>query len=70
MVPLPKIDEMYAKFVGLRIYSTLDLRSDYYHIALFGDSWGKSAFVTPRESLNSKSSFWARSNSCLFPATN
>ena len=33
LVPLLKIDEMYAKLVSSRIYSTLDLRGDYYHIA-------------------------------------
>ena len=34
LVPLPKIDEMYAKLAGSSIYSILDLRSGYYHIAL------------------------------------
>ena len=30
--PLPKIDEMYAKLKGGRVFSTKDLRSDYHHI--------------------------------------
>ena len=47
MVPLPKIDEMYAKLAGLSIYYTLDLKSGHYHIALSADSQRKSAFVTP-----------------------
>ena len=33
---------------GLTIYSTLDLRSGYYQIALSVDSQRKSAFVTPK----------------------
>ena len=41
LVPLSKIDEMYAKLADLNIYSTLDLRSDYYHIALSADSQKK-----------------------------
>ena len=37
---------MYAKLAGSSIYSTLDLRSGYYHITLSVDSQKKSAFVT------------------------
>ena len=36
--PLPKIDEMYAKLKGAKVFSTIDLRSGYYHIALGKDS--------------------------------
>ena len=32
--PLPKIDKMYAKLKGAKVFSTIDLRSGYYHIAL------------------------------------
>ena len=45
--PLPKIDEMYAKLKGAEVFSTIDLRSRYYHIALGKDSRAKTAFVTP-----------------------
>ena len=45
--PLPKIDEMYAKLKGAKIFSTIDLRSGYNHIALGKSSRGKTAFVTP-----------------------
>ena len=45
--PLPKIDEMYAKLKGTKVFSTIDLRSRYYHIALGKDSRAKTAFVTP-----------------------
>ena len=44
---MPKIDEMYAKLKGAKVFSTIDLRSGYYHIALGKDSRAKTAFVTP-----------------------
>ena len=45
--PLPKIDEMYAKLKGAKLFSTIDLRSRYHHIALGKSSRAKTAFVTP-----------------------
>ena len=45
--PLPKIDEMYAKLKGAKVFSTIDLRSRYHHIALGKSSRAKTAFVTP-----------------------
>ena len=45
--PLPKIDEMYAKLKGTKVFSTIDLRSGYYHIALSKDFRAKTAFVMP-----------------------
>ena len=47
LVPLPKIDEMYAKLKGTKFFSTIDLQSGHYHIALGKDSRAKTAFVTP-----------------------
>ena len=47
LVPLPKIDEIYGRLRGSKIYSTFDLRSGYYHMALSEESRPKSAFVTP-----------------------
>ena len=47
LYPLPKIDEMFAKLNGSRIFSTIDLRSGYYHIGLTERSRPKSAFVVP-----------------------
>ena len=44
---LPKIDEMYTKLKGAKVFSTIDLRSGYYHIALGKDSRPKTAFVMP-----------------------
>ena len=34
LYPLLKIDEMFAKLGGATIFSTIDLRSPYYHIGL------------------------------------
>ena len=45
--PLPKIDEMYAKLKGAKVFSTIDLRSGYYHITLGKDSRAKTPFVMP-----------------------
>ena len=45
--PLPKIDEMYAKLKGAKVFSTIDLRSGYHHIALGKSSRAKTTFVTP-----------------------
>ena len=45
LVPIPKIDEIYAKLEGLTIYPTFDMRSAYYHLELTPESQSKSAFV-------------------------
>ena len=45
--PLPKIDEMYAKLKGAKVFSTIYLRSTYHHIMLGESSRAKTAFVTP-----------------------
>ena len=45
--PLPKIDEMYAKLKGAKVFSTIDLRSGYHHITLGKNSRAKTVFVTP-----------------------
>ena len=45
LVPLPKIDEIYARLKGSTIYSTFDMRSGYHHMALSPESQPKSAFV-------------------------
>ena len=38
---------MFAKLGGAKIFSTIDLRSAYYHIGLTRESQAKSAFVVP-----------------------
>ena len=45
LVPLPKINEIYAQLKGSKIYSTFDMRSGYYHMALSKESRPKTAFV-------------------------
>ena len=45
--PLPNIDQLYTKLRGAKVYTTLDLRSGYYHIKLGKGSRAKTAFVTP-----------------------
>ena len=47
LIPLPKIDEMYANLLGAKIFTTLDLQSGYYHIALDNEFTAKTGFVTP-----------------------
>ena len=42
LIPLPKID---AKLKGYKVFSSLDLRSGYYHIRLTDSAKPKSAFV-------------------------
>ena len=44
--PLLNLYEMYAKLKGAKVFSTIDLRSGYHHIALGKDSRAKTAFVT------------------------
>ena len=46
LVPLPKIDEIYARLKGSNIFSTFDMRSGYYHMVLSEKSRPKSAFVS------------------------
>ena len=45
LIPLPKIDELYAKLKGYKVFSNLDLISGYYHIGLSDSAKPKSAFV-------------------------
>ena len=70
--PLPKIDEMYAKLKGAKVFSTIDLRSGYYHIALDKDSRAKTAFVMPfgKYVWISYGSIWYSSGLCLFSTIN
>ena len=47
LVPLPKIDEIYARLQGSGVYTTLNMRSGYHHLVLSKKSRPKSTFVTP-----------------------
>ena len=46
LVPLPKIDEIYAQLKGSKIYSTFDMRSRYYNMVLSKESRLKTPFVS------------------------
>ena len=46
LVPLPKIDKIYARLKGSNIYSMFDMRRGYYHMVLSEKSRPKSAFVS------------------------
>ena len=46
LVPLPKIDEIYARLKDSTIYSTFDMRSGYYHMVPSEKSRPKSTFVS------------------------
>ena len=45
LITLPKLDELFAKLKGYKVFSSLDLRSGYYHIGLKDSAKPKSAFV-------------------------
>ena len=45
LILLPKIDELFAKLKGYKVFSSLDLRSGYYHIGLSDSAKPKSAFI-------------------------
>ena len=47
LIPLPEINEMYANLHGVKIFTTLDLCSGYYRIALDNESKAETAFITP-----------------------
>ena len=49
---LSKINEKFAKLKGAKLFSTIDLRSRYYHIGLTHESQAKSAFVVPSGNSN------------------
>ena len=70
LVPLPKIDEIYAKLEGSTIYSTFDMRSGYNHLKIKSgestkvclcDRWTKG-----RQMGIQKVSLWANTGPSLF----
>ena len=49
LVPLPKIDEIYDRLKGSKVYSGFDAQSGYHHMELSTKARPKSAFVTPTD---------------------
>ena len=47
LYPLLKINEMFTKLCGAKIFTTLDLCSGYHHIGLTDEAKPKAAFVSP-----------------------
>ena len=47
LVPLPKIDEIYACLKGSKVFSTLDMRSGYHHVEMTKKARPKTAFTLP-----------------------
>ena len=47
LVPLPKIDEIYAKLKDSKVFSTLDMRSGYHHVEMTWEARPKTAFTLP-----------------------
>ena len=74
LVPLPKIDEIYAKLEGSTIYSMFDMRSGYYHLELSSESQPKSAFVIGGPKGGKwelkKMPFWTDTGTSLFSDVN
>ena len=71
-VPLPKIDEIFAKLKGSQIYSTFDMRSGYYHLELSKEAQAKTVFVIGGpigENGNSSVSLWFNPGASLFSKT-
>ena len=71
LIPLPKIDEMYANFHGGKIFTTPGLRSRYYHIALDNDFQSKNCICHSIWQVRVQCSpLWPSASSCLFSTTN
>ena len=47
LIPLPKIDELLGRLKGAKVFSAIDLRQGYHHIAINEESIPKTAFTTP-----------------------
>ena len=48
-IPLPKIDQLFARLNGAVIFSAIDIRQGYHHIALSEDAIPKTALILRQE---------------------
>ena len=69
LIPLPKIDELYAKLKGYKVFSSLDFRSGYYHIGLKDLAKPKSVPVQQSSIPVQQSSIWTSTSTSIFPET-
>ena len=68
LVPLPKIDEIYAR---LKVYSGFNAQSGYHHMELSAKARPKSAFVTPTDKCEfTRCPCQINAGSCIFSKTN
>ena len=72
LIPLPKIDKLYAKLKGYKVFSSLDLRSGYYHIGLSDSAKTKISIcsVIPRQISIHQSSIWTCTGTSILPKIN
>ena len=70
LIPLPKIDELYAKLKGYKVFSSLALRSGYYHIGL-KDCKTKISIrlIIPRQVPVQQSPIQTSTSTSIFPET-
>ena len=47
LVPLPKIDEIYANLKGSKVFFILDMHSGYHHVEMTEEARPKTAFILP-----------------------
>ena len=47
LVPLPKIDEIYASLKGSRVFSTLVMQSGYHHVEMTAEARPNTTFTDP-----------------------
>ena len=66
LIFLPKIDEIYARLKGSKIFSTFDMRSGHHHMALSKNSRPKTAFVYAYGKWELKRPIWVGPGSSLF----